>query len=58
MDVKVNCRFDDGQLELGLEPLCIESHVEERERIATGESPPAKLGGLDLDFYKFATNKK
>ena len=33
--------FDGLQLEFGLEPLCIESHVDERDRNATGESPPA-----------------
>ena len=43
----VNCRL--GQLAIGLELLCIESHVEERER-KTGESPPAKLGGRER-FY-------
>uniref|UniRef100_A0A182WJ10 Uncharacterized protein n=1 Tax=Anopheles minimus TaxID=112268 RepID=A0A182WJ10_9DIPT len=37
-------------LELGLEPLCIESQVDDRDRNATGESPPTKLGGRERDF--------
>lgn len=35
-----NCLWFAGQFALGLDPLLIESHVEDRDR-STGDSPPA-----------------
>lgn len=45
------CRFELVELSeiVGLVPLLIESHVDERERNVIGESPK-KLGGLDVRF--------
>lgn len=41
------CRLDGMQLELGLEPLWIESQVDDLDRNGPGESPPAKLDGRE-----------
>ena len=46
------CRLEVIVVLIGLEFDLIESHVDDRERKATGESPPIKLGGREfLDLY-------
>ena len=53
------CRLELVELTeiVGLVPLLIESHVDERERNVIGESP-IKLGGRDVRFFMFLISAK